>query len=97
MHSQVPTIETCFNCVGTRSSDANRNNRKDDITAREIQKLRNLSRPPPPPWRERGVAKIAPVPEGDFFPHTHLSTEAKGEEVSRFLYISPVDLILKKI
>ena len=38
--------------------------KKDDKTARENQKLRNLSRPPPPPWQERGVAKMAPVPEG---------------------------------
>ena len=46
----LPTIETCFNCFGTLSSDANRHSKKDDKTAREIQKLRNLSRPPLPPY-----------------------------------------------
>ena len=49
----LPTIETCFNCFGTLSSDANRHSKKDDKTAREIQKLRNLSRPPPTWWESR--------------------------------------------
>ena len=56
----LPTIETCFNCFGFRSSDAKEIIKKDDKTDREIQKLRNLSRPPlslagkgeSPKWRQ---------------------------------------------
>ena len=62
-----PTIETCFNCFGTCSSDAKEKIKKDDKNAREIQKLRNLSRPPPPFGGEGGVAKMAPVPEGEMY------------------------------
>ena len=49
LSSFMPTIETFFNCFGTRSSDA-KEIITDDKTAREIQKLRNLSRPPLPPY-----------------------------------------------
>ena len=50
----MPTIETCLNCFGIPSSDAKEIIKKDDKTDWEIQKLRNLSRPPPLPWRRKG-------------------------------------------
>ena len=66
----MPTIETCLNCFGIPSSDAKEIIKKDDKTDWEIQKLRNLSRPPPPfLGGERGVDKMALVPEGEIFSH----------------------------
>ena len=46
----MPTIETCFNCFGTCSSDANRKKR----TTKPPGEISKVSRPPPSPWRERG-------------------------------------------
>ena len=60
------TNETCFNCFGTRSSDANRNNKKTTKLPWKFKSYAtSLDPPPPPSWWERGVAKMAPVPDGE--------------------------------
>ena len=57
-------IETCFNCFGNHSSDT-----KEII--KELQnrpvnsKVMQPHSSPPPPGRKEGVAKMAPVPEGE--------------------------------
>ena len=71
LSSFMPTIETFFNCFGTRSSDA-KEIITDDKTAWEIQKLRNLSRPSPPLGGKAGVAKMAPAPGGEIYSHAAL-------------------------
>ena len=61
----MPTIETCFNCFGTCSSDANRNKKRTTKPPGEISKV---SRPPPLPLGGRGgVAKMAPLHKGEIF------------------------------
>ena len=72
----MPTIETCFNCFGIHSSDA-KHIIKRHKTAWEIQKLRNLSLPPPP-LGKAGVAKMAKVPEDEIFSPTTSALWAKN-------------------
>ena len=59
----MPTIENCFNCLRTRSSDAKK--LKDDNQNPKIQNLRQSSLYPPPPGRGKGgLTKMGHVPEG---------------------------------
>ena len=58
------TNETCFNCFGTRSSDANRNNKKTTKPPGKFKSYATSIDPPPPGGKAR-VAKMAPVPEGE--------------------------------
>ena len=43
------TIETCFNCFGTRSSDANRNNKKTTKPPGKFKSYATSLDPPSPP------------------------------------------------
>ena len=71
----LPTIETCFNWFGTCSSDAK-------IIKRRLfhpgnsKVTQNLSTPPPSGGRA-GVAKMAPVPDGEIFSPTTLALWVK--------------------
>ena len=66
----LPTIETCFNCFGIRSSDA-----KEIIKRRQNRpgnsKVTQPLSTPPLLGGEGGVAKMAPVPEGEIFCPPH--------------------------
>ena len=62
-----PTIETCFNCFGTRSSDAKKIKKTTKPPEKFISYATSLD-PPPPRGGRGGVSNMAPVPEGeDFF------------------------------
>ena len=62
----LPTIETCFNCSGTRSSDAKKNKKTTKPPGKFISYATSLD-PPPHPGGRGGVSKMAPVPEGEIF------------------------------
>ena len=62
----LSTIETCFDCFGTRSSDDNRNNKK--MTKPPVKLKSYAASLNPPPLRERGVAKMVPVSEAPTTP-----------------------------
>ena len=65
----MPTIEACFNCVGTRSSDTKKikirqqNSQNSKIYAYHLYTLY----PPPPSGGEGGLSKMAQVPKGEKF------------------------------
>ena len=67
------TIETCFKCFGTCSSDVKENIKTTKPAAR-IQIYTNFLITPPPWWGEGRVSKMAPVPEGEHFHPTHPHT-----------------------
>ena len=70
----LPSIETCLNCFGTRSSDTKKNIKTTKPPVR-IQNLPKFSRPP---REERGgVSKMARVPEGEIFRPPHLPCMSK--------------------
>ena len=61
----LPTIETCFNCFGTRSSDAKKNKKTTKPSGKFISYATILI--PPLPGGRGGVSKMAPVPKGEIF------------------------------
>ena len=72
----MPTIKTCFDCFGTRSSDAKKNTK----TTKEPRKIKiyaiSINFVPPPGGEGPeggGVSKMGRVPEGEF-----LSTASNG-------------------
>ena len=66
--STLPTIETCFNCFGTRSSHTKKII-KDNKTTRENSKVAKMFSTPPGQG-EVAISKMAQVPEGEFAHHT---------------------------
>ena len=62
---KMPTIETCFNCFGTRSTDAKKNKKTTKTPGKFISYTTSLDPPPPLPGGKGGVSKMAPVPEGE--------------------------------
>ena len=65
----MPTIETCFNCFGTCSSDAKKNKKTTKPPMKFISYATSLDLPPLPGGRG-GVSKMALVPQGEIFSHT---------------------------
>ena len=67
----LPSIETCFNCFGNRSSNAKEIIKRQQNHPGNSTVMQPLLTPPPQLLGgERGVAKMAPVPEGEIFSPT---------------------------
>ena len=60
----MPTIETCFNCFGTRSSDA-KENKKTTKPPRKFISYATFLDPPPLHGGRGGVSKMVPAPAGE--------------------------------
>ena len=80
----LPTIETCFNCSGTRSSDAKKNKKTTKPPRKFISYATILI--PPPPWRERGSLQDgASAWRRNFFAH---HTRPVGKKLYSLLIVS---------
>ena len=67
MPNQLPTIETCFNCFGTRSSDAKIIQRRQQNPQNSKFTQNHLDTPSPSAGEKGGLSKMARAPEGDTF------------------------------
>ena len=65
--NQLPTIETCFNCFGTRSSDAKIIQRRQQNPQNSKFTQNHLDTPSPSAGEKGGLSKMARAPEGDTF------------------------------
>ena len=80
----LPTIETCFNCFGTRSSDSKKNKKTTKPPRKFISYATILS--PPLLWRERGSLQDgASAWRRNFFAH---HTRPVGKKLYSLLIVS---------